>query len=210
MLLLTPGDIPLNSHMANNSLSDQLKEQTLVQHQELEKQVVAVIKSINTRDDYKRLLTLFYTYFGGVELLVDKSLDTESMPDYKERRKTASLAHDLQHLGSALPPLVDGTALPSIANHLQALGAMYVMEGSTLGGMHISKMISKRLPGENADAFTFFNGYLDNTQQMWQKFKTTIDSGIVKPDEMDIVITAANETFKKFAEWVTKSEKKEI
>jgi heme oxygenase len=191
--------------MANLPLSEQLKENTQTYHQALEKQVILLIKAIQTPGDYGNLINLFYSYFGGVELLVDSSLKIERIPDYPDRRKTASLSHDLFTLGLAKASLAVGNDLPEINNHLQAIGAMYVMEGSTLGGVHISKMIQQRLPSLDAKALTFFNGYKSDTQTMWQKFKTAIDGEQLQPGEAASVIHAANETFIYFGNWIMKS-----
>jgi heme oxygenase len=196
--------------MANLPLSEQLKENTQTNHQALEKQVILLIKAIQTPDDYGNLINLFYSYFGGVELLVDSSLKIERIPDYPDRRKTASLSHDLFTLGIAKASLAVGNDLPQINNHLQAIGAMYVMEGSTLGGVHISKMIQQRLPSLDEQALTFFNGYRSDTQAMWQKFKTAIDGEQLQTGEAAYIIQSANETFIKFANWITRSERIEV
>lgn len=49
--------------------------------------------------------------------------------------------------------------------HLQSLGALYVMEGSTIGDKIISKMIEQQLKTEFM-AFTFFMGYGDQSANM--------------------------------------------
>ena len=67
--------------MSEPLLSDQLKEQTKTHHQALEKQIIPLIKGIRTPADYAELLMSFYTYFGGVELLVDSALDRDFMTD---------------------------------------------------------------------------------------------------------------------------------
>lgn len=188
--------------MSKALLSEQLKEHTKSQHQILEKKIIPLIKAIKTTNDYSRLLMLFYTYFGAVELLVDNTLDINYMPDYPQRRKTTLLHDDLNAMNITLQPFATGAHLPSIENHLQAIGAMYVMEGSTLGGLHISKMISQQLQQQNTNAFVFFNGYKDQTQQMWQLFKTAIDSMLLKPEEEEVIINASNNTFERFSNWV--------
>lgn len=189
--------------MSKTLLSEQLKEHTKSQHQLLEKQIIPLIKAIRTTTDYSRLLMLFYTYFGAVELLVDNTLDVEYIPDYPQRRKTALLHTDLDVMNITIQPFATGAYLPAIENHLQAIGAMYVMEGSTLGGLHISKMISLQLQQQNTNAFSFFNGYKDETQQMWHLFKTAIDNMLLKPGEEATVINASNNTFERFANWIS-------
>ena len=194
--------------MVTTYLSDRLREQTQAHHQALEKAIIPFIKNIRSTDDYAALLLIFYTYFGGVELLIDEALDSESMSDYPQRRKAAALLNDLGVLNVTVQPLADGNVLPEIKNNLQALGAMYVMEGSTLGGIHIRKMIGDRLPQLTADAFTFFNGYGNDTQEMWQKFKMNVDAAATSRADEEIIIAAANDMFIRFGEWIRTSEKR--
>ena len=89
--------------------------------------------------------------------------------------------------------------LPVIENHLQSLGALYVIEGSTLGGKIISKMIKQQLKTE-VMAFTFFTGYGDQSANMWNSF-THILNSITQPDQIGIIVESANVTFQKFSFW---------
>jgi heme oxygenase len=183
-------------------LSDQLKEYTKTNHRLLEGKIITRIKAIAKTDDYIQLLLIFYTFFGGLELLIDKSLDTSVIADYLHRRKTASLAADLFHLHTSVKPLAAINYLPVIRNNLQSLGALYVIEGSTLGGSIINKMIHDKLKLTANDGFTFFGGYGGQTIPMWQTFKQSINQLLLNAGEETIIIEAANETFLRFSNWV--------
>lgn len=182
-------------------LSIQLKELTKINHQLLEKKLVAQMKAINNIAAYSKLLELFYSFFGGLEVAMGKHPDLSFLPDQAERRKSTALANDLKALGTTLPVLATGIALPTIENNLQTIGAMYVMEGSTLGGKFIAKMISKQLNMEDAPGVSFFKGYGEATESMWQKFKESIDALPITATEEAIVITSANNTFLQFSQW---------
>jgi heme oxygenase len=181
-------------------LSEKIKEETKQNHQLLEKKLVAFMRGIRSEQDYVQLLTLFYGFFGGLELAIDAQLDHSQLPDYKLRRKTAALAEDLAQFGKTAPPLAHTDELPGINNHLQALGALYVIEGSTLGGTIISKMIKQQLAIVDNQGLSFFNGYGEKTEKMWQDFKTFLNEPL-KPGEATMVIRSANDTFKKFSQW---------
>jgi heme oxygenase len=178
-------------------LSDDLKEQTKTNHQLLEKKLVAKMRAIRSTAGYGNLLSVFYSYFGGLELLIDKHLNTEYLPDYGHRRKASALITDLAFLGTPLPALAGQNALPVIENHLQAMGALYVIEGSTLGGKIIAAMIGKQLG--ITKGLSFFESYGENTMLMWEKFKTVLNLPGNIP--ADALIESANETFLKFGEW---------
>ena len=181
-------------------LSEKLREETKQNHQLLEKKLVAFMRGIRSKEGYVQLLILFYSFFGGLELAIHAQLDHSQLPDYKLRRKTAALAEDLVQFGKKLPLLACGTELPGINNHLQALGALYVIEGSTLGGAIISKMIKQQLTIPDNKGLSFFNGYGEATEKMWRDFKLFLD-GPLNPGGEAVVIQSANDTFNKFRHW---------
>lgn len=182
-------------------LAEQLKKDTLTNHQQLEKMLVGRMKAIRSKEDYINLLQLFYSYFGGLEKLIDQYLDKSTLPDYDQRRKSASLAHDITTLGGAPREVATGAALPAITNHLQAMAALYVIEGSTLGGKFISKMIAQQLNITNGAGLSFFNSYGDNTEAMWNTFKEVLNKQSTLATESIETVAAANETFARFKAW---------
>lgn len=178
-------------------------------HRALEKLVVEKIRSISTSEDYADLLSLFFSYFGGLEMLIDKYVTTRNFPDLNERRKTALISLDLERLGEQVPMMLDPKFLPVIKNHYQALGAMYVIEGSSLGGKHIVKMIHNKLP-DNTNAFLFFTGYGDKTAEMWDRFKNGLNDRTGNQHEINDIISGARDTFLKFTEWINSNVKSKM
>ena len=182
-------------------LSLKLKEKTKTNHQLLEVKLLAQIKAIRNTQDYAEILALFYSFFGGLEALMAQQDSAAFLPDNSQRRKAALLADDLLALGAKLPSLATGNALPSMTNTLQTAGVLYVMEGSTLGGIHIAKMIRTKLDLAMRPALSFFNGYSGQTERMWKVFKECIDKLPLSVWEEEIVIKAANDTFISFSNW---------
>ena len=187
-------------------LSEILKTQTSVNHLLLEKKLISFMKTIRTEAEYARFLALFYGYFGALELSINKCLNASIIPDYENRRKTEALKIDLKILNQEDLKLAASELLPVIENHLQSLGALYVIEGSTLGGKIISKMIKQQLKTE-VMAFTFFTGYGDQSANMWNSFKHILNS-ITQPDQIGIIVESANVTFQKFSFWFDFNEQK--
>lgn len=181
-------------------LSEKIKENTKTNHQSLEKKLIVRIRSIKNEKEYTNLLALFYSYFGGLELAINKHLDFSHLPDYSRRRKTSALANDLTQLGVPLPELASISDLPEISNHYQALGALYVIEGSTLGGRVICKMLSQQMNSTEVSPVSFFNGYGDQTASMWQMFKQSMDQPVYALKH-DMIMETANQTFIKFGDW---------
>ncbi len=178
--------------------SEKLKEQTRQSHQDLERVLIPQIKSIKTKEDYLELLGLFYSYFGALEEKIRAVIDTRSLPDYSQRRKTSSIAGDIAILGGQSPELVSDEQLPQIRDHAEALAALYVIEGSALGGKIISRMISQSLEGRADAALNFYNGYGEQTMDMWNSFKDAMNQQIVSEDQQERAIATATETFVRF------------
>ncbi|PJJ79669.1 biliverdin-producing heme oxygenase [Mucilaginibacter auburnensis] len=185
-------------------LTEKIKATTLQYHQETEKILVGKMKSMRSVADYAHILELFYGYFGGLELLIDKHINTQNLPDYTDRRKTAALANDLTNLKGNLPPKAEDTELPQINNLLQAFGALYVIEGSTLGGKIISKMVQQHLGITDGQGLSFFNGYGEDTGNKWVQFQQKLNAIAPTEAQQTEVIAAANNTFEKFRDWMVK------
>ena len=84
--------------------------------------------------------------------------------------------------------------LPGIENEVQAQGALYVLEGSTLGGRGITKMLLRQCPWLTLQKLTFFNGYGAGTGPMWLSFHTAFKTA--KRDREAACKTAAAELIK--------------
>lgn len=187
------------------SLADQLKTNTETNHQQLEKQLVTRMKAVRSKEKYTDLLQLFYTYFGGLEEEIDQYINPAYLADYAKRRKTDALVKDIVDLGGVLQSKASGVDLPQLKNHLQAFGALYVIEGSTLGGQIISKMMAKQLDLQGDIGLTFFKGYGDNSVPMWNVFKQALNAQTQTQEDVSTVTATANETFLKFKKWIDKA-----
>ena len=183
--------------MKNELLSDQLKIRTLAPHQELEKVLIQRMRSMHDVNDYINLLQLFYSYFAALEDRINLYIGSNELPDHLQRRKSASLEKDIVSLGGILPSKTELVHLPVIENHLQAFGALYVMEGSTLGGLIISRMIGGQL-GIGDNGLSFFQSYGENLTAMWDSFKLTLNRQADSETDKQTVITAAYSTFQQF------------
>jgi heme oxygenase len=177
-----------------------IRLETKSAHQELEKLIVPQIKSIKSKDDYIEVLKLFYGYFKPVEDRLDKYLSDTDVPGYSQRRKSSSILSDIAALGEGISMPVCND-IPEINSKEEAWGAMYVLEGSTLGGQIISNMIKKVLVMNDDSSLSFFKGYGNESEQMWKSFTETLNNSTTG-DKQDITVGTAKETFIKFKNWV--------
>jgi len=180
-------------------LNEQLKESTRPSHQALEKKMVSMIKKIRTRQDYVTFLKLMYGYYSALEKRVQ---DYVSDFEIGKRRKAERLLEDISYFESASTPDLCKD-LPPITSHAEALGAMYVMEDSTMGGKIIASMIEGQAGINGPSGFSFFNGYGDDTGRMWEEFKVFLNRPFDEMEKLNLILTA-NRTFNTFYKWIDK------
>ena len=180
-------------------LSTILKEQTLGPHQELEKVLITHLKGIENIEDYLKILRWFYYFYAPLERQILHYLPSALLDDYRLRRKSDLLIHDIQSLKGEIDAQADSiTPGVSVGNLAEAFGAMYVLEGSTLGGSVISALIMKKLSVCSEVNLTFFLGYGNETMAMWEKFKFMLNHYPLDDLQKESVVNTANQTFFKF------------
>jgi heme oxygenase len=175
-------------------LSNNIKEATKAAHQQLEVIVVKKLKSIRNPEDYADLLKHFYVYFSKVEQVITPFITKEILPDYGDRRNSSYLKNDIEALGASVTDLPFAQA-PAIDNTMAALGALYVLEGSVMGGRIIVQMLEK---AGITTGISFFSGYGEATGTMWQRFTTVLNQQASTLEQEAAAIEAANATFTQF------------
>lgn len=175
-------------------LSTKIKEATKAPHQQLEGVVVRKLKAINGDRDYAEFLKFFYAYFNAVEEAIKPYITDAVLPDYKERRNSGYIKADIEALGESTDQLPEVEA-PTITTVQEALGALYVLEGSIMGGSIIVKMLEKL---GITRGLSFFSGYGAETPQKWSIFVTVLNAHAKNEGEENLAIKAANNTFSLF------------
>lgn len=176
----------------------ELKTRTRPHHDRIEAALNPMRPGL-TAAGYAALLGGFYGFYAAWEPAAAAALPPDLRAEFDRRRKLPALARDLRHLGAdpAVPLCAD---LPPTDSVGAVLGAMYVVEGSTLGGQHIARHLGRTLgvrPGAGCD---FFAGYGEATGAMWQQFRAWLAAhGAGR--EAD-VLAAAAATFDRLGAWV--------
>lgn len=179
---------------------EQLRQATKRQHADLDHAIFPLIQSIRTPEQYAELLRVFYGYFQPVYEKIDQFIDKSVLFDYDRRRKPAVLLGDLESIGAtgSVPALCEN--IPSITNAAEAFGALYVLEGSTMGGKIISKKLMENT-GLGEHCFKFFSGYGELNGQMWGIFAETLQHPSLASSASQLT-DAAGDTFRLFHEWI--------
>jgi heme oxygenase len=94
--------------------------------------------------------------------------------------------------------------LPRLPTFAHALGVLYVLEGSTLGGQLILRDVEARLGIQITGATLFFGGRGTAVGPAWQTFKTALNTfGRERPCLGADVISGAEGVFRSIAAWFT-------
>jgi heme oxygenase len=115
-----------------------------------------------------------------------------------ERRQRAHLI--LEDLGLAPAALPLCPALPPLDSWPQLLGAMYVLEGSTLGG----QVIARQLAQAGIPLRTYFTGAGDQTGPLWKSFSQLLDEAATNDNATELV-QSATLTFEHLHTWLNQS-----
>jgi heme oxygenase len=189
---------PLSTHM------QRLRAATHPAHQRIE-EALPLLDPQLTRAAYRGVLEALYGFYAGFEpRLLDAAGTHATDIELGRRGKLPLLLLDLRALGRSsadiegLPRCLE---LPLLLTPSHAVGALYVLEGATLGGQIIERHLRAVLALEAGEGAAFFAGYGDQTSTMWKRFSAHVDRSTSLDGEA--LITSAIDTFEKLRSWLT-------
>lgn len=141
---------------------------------------------LTARGGYAQFLAAQADAHLAVEDALDRSDAAAVLPDWPERRRAALLRADLAELGEAPPPLAQVALFDTPA---AVLGAVYVLEGSRLGGRLLQRSVPADLP-------TRFLGA--SNPAAWRALLTLLDERLTDDHERRAAIQAATNVFQLF------------
>ncbi|NRT14865.1 heme oxygenase [Flavobacterium sp. 28A] len=180
---------------------DNLKIATKINHSSVEKVLVQKLKNLSSQEEYANLLFQFYGFYFELEKKVHSIIDKTLLSDMSKRVHVANLHTDLVNLNHSVAITSVNNYPETIRSVSEALGVLYVIEGSTLGGQFIAGMLKKQLPTLDDSQINYFLSYGENTMEMWKQFKNSIQETKVEFDEKS-TLNAAQNTFKALENWL--------
>ncbi|NOJ76808.1 biliverdin-producing heme oxygenase [Myxococcus xanthus] len=185
-----------------------LKRETRPHHERTEAQVRLMDADL-TPTAYRRHLEALHGFYVPLEARL-AGLGLEAVPGLSvhARWKVPLLKEDLRALGhddATLERLPRCAELPSLAGVPEALGCLYVLEGSTLGGQLILRHLRRHFDGMSLGDFSFFRAYGDEVGPRWRAFSDAVNqaSVVATEDTFDTrVVMGARDTFDAFADWL--------
>jgi heme oxygenase len=183
-----------------------LKENTATAHKQLEKTPCfkRLFASDYTISEYTQLLSFFYSYYAAIEALLFKDLPPEYHHTLQHRTKTHLLYQDLTTLNVDIDELPVCEILPSLSTFAKKMGALYVLEGSLLGGRVIGRHLTEHFGADTLLPLNFYSCYGTDLPIQWQGFSVFMGQCFnhQNNDVINEVVDSANATFATLQQWV--------
>jgi heme oxygenase len=176
-------------------------------HIALETRLRALLSDAISLDQYTAVQKRFYGFYRPIEtrLISIRGWD-DSEFELANRLKLPLLRGDLISLAvdaEQLPRLPCCDRIPSLGTVPEALGCLYVLEGSTLGGKIITRHLKKILPLDESRGCSFFNSYGNDVGRMWSSFLKVLERHCERHSDADVVIHSAYQTFASLDRWLS-------
>jgi heme oxygenase (biliverdin-IX-beta and delta-forming) len=151
------------------------------------------------RDLLSRLLGFHRPFEVGFARAPDAMARAIALP---ERARAPTLEADLRALGGVrdVEAVAQCDGLPSLSSEPQWLGALYVGEGSTLGGAPISRALERA--GFQPSQRGYFESYGARRSLMWRNFLDRLERIAEDSDAADEAAAAAVAQFNAFEAWM--------
>jgi len=147
-----------------------------------------------TFPDYLALLTCLYGFYRPFEPAVGV-----------ERIRSQWLERDLASLGveaATFPRIPLCAEIPQYDGLERRLGALYVVEGSALGGRQLCRGLDRLLGASAIEGRRFFAGHGAGTGDAWRDFLDRLAAIGPEPRGRAALVGAALETFEVFETWL--------
>ena len=182
-------------------IANLLRAETAEKHKELESLMFVneIMNNSLSISDYKILLTINYIIHQKLEIKLANMLDADIAErlEMSSRLKLSSLESDLNYWSIdilTLPGLNFELFVPE-KNTAEVLGALYVLEGATLGGNVIKKHILANPQFFNQeDGLNYYGVYGEELSAKWKNFVSVLNES-VKETEYERCVNGANKMF---------------
>ncbi len=188
---------------AGTDVLRRLRTATAAEHRAVE-DTLDLLDPQLTRDRLVEVLTAMHGFWRAAEAGLDawavaRPGDAARL-DWSRRRRGHLFAADLTALGSTPDPVATPD-LPPVADTDEALGRLYVLEGSSLGGVFIDRHLAALPQFAGAGRLAAFSPYGEDTGSMWHAFRQVTRDRVAAGGDADRVVGAAQDTFRALAAW---------
>lgn len=175
---------------------DNLRSKTSASHKNLESLPISksIVNPKITVEEYALYLSLMHDVVKNLEEDIYPLL-SDVIPDLGERKKAQLILNDLNFIKSEKKQ----NHSPFEATEIKvpfAMGIMYVVEGSTLGGRFIIKNIQESFGFDEENGASYFGGYGNKTGSYWKKFLNALTDFETQNNAEEEIIAGADYAFR--------------
>ncbi|MBE9461268.1 biliverdin-producing heme oxygenase [Dyadobacter subterraneus] len=185
-----------------------LRGQTSESHDNLEenKYSKVILDPVVKMSDYQLYIAKLYGVTKACENDIYPAISSV-LTDIGQRFKSQLIEDDLRKTGFSKEQVAN---LPVFkfnpSSTADALGTMYVLEGSTLGGKILYKHINQVLRLNEETGASYFYGYGQQTGLLWKTFISTLANYAVEENCEQQIISSAISTFNAIGHWLNETE----
>ncbi|MCZ7893793.1 biliverdin-producing heme oxygenase [Agrobacterium salinitolerans] len=172
-----------------------LKAATRGAHGDLDSFIMAS-KPFESRENFGKFVETQYLFHRDLDVFFANATLDGLLPDLKGRRRLSMIEQDLSDLGLAIPE----TAAPRFSAETpfdlpEAMGWLYVVEGSNLGAAFLLKDAAKLGLGEEFGA-RHLAGAPEGRGLHWRTFTAALDEISLTVEEEERVVAGAESAFR--------------
>lgn len=184
-----------SEEVATASFLDNLRSKTAASHTGLEDLPISkiIVDPKITTEDYVLYLNLMHDVVKNLEDNIYPIL-APVIDDLDQRKKVPSLVNDILFAKGEIKQYEAPFDTTGISTAF-AMGLMYVVEGSTLGGRFILKNIQEHLGFNEENGASYFSGYGNKTGSVWKKFLNALTDFESESNSADEIIAGADYAF---------------
>ena len=172
-------------------VTDLLKTNTAQYHDEIEAKLESkrLFDGTFTQDNYYKMLLVNHQFIKAYETEIHSLLNENDLNLLNEINfnKLELIEKDLVELNLKPNEL---SPINKLENRAEALGALYVIEGSMLGGMVIAKQL-KKYPELETASFNYFGHYGSHIGPIWKAFVAYMNDNLLTEEEMQSALEGA-------------------
>lgn len=183
-----------------------IRERTRGLHAQLEAGVSLERLTVSRAAYYTMLERYLRVYRPLERLMTQQPPDILALLRWAERPRLARIEKDLAALGGTaeqIGSVPEWTNLPALDDKDKVLGALYVIEGSALGGQFLFREIYSKLGLDQNFGAAFFFGDGERTSAVWRWFVSVLRDEVRSPERAG---EAAAEMFHVFQSVLTEPE----
>lgn len=192
---MSTADLTIDVSIAEPSRTKRLKAATRQAHEVLDGFIMSA-KPFESRENFGKFVKTQYLFHRDLDAFYSNDTLDTLLPDLKGRRRLDFIEQDLADLSLDTPAVTDArfSAAGDYFDLPEALGWLYVVEGSNLGAAFLLKDAAKLGLGETFGA-RHLAGAPEGRGLHWRTFTAALDEIELTPEEERRAIAGAEAAF---------------